>query len=151
MTEIEPRIRQELEQQIDLETVKSYYNSGFHPQISFIINTKKVVLNSDELNSIIDSIKVIQSLMPMISYEGKIGKLVFETLMLHEDRNSFNSTGLNNFFFSDKEIGFPRGVIVLELISNQFPKPGDLLEDLVDFIKSNGEEKVSQCFKIRMK
>ena len=44
MTEIEPRIRQELEQQIDLETVKSYYNSGFHPQISFIINTKKVVL-----------------------------------------------------------------------------------------------------------
>lgn len=145
-------VKKELEQQIDLETVKSYFNSGFCPQISFLLDCKKVKVTSDELNAIIDSIKVIQSLMPLLEYNKTKQRLVFETLIYHEDRNAFNSTGLNNFFFSDKEIGFPRGVIVLELVSNQFPKAGNLLEDLIDYMKLSPNESVtSECFKISWK
>ena len=145
-------VKKELEQQIDLETVKAYFNSGFCPQISFVLDCKKVKVDSDNLKQIIDSIKGVQSLMPLLEYNKTKQRLVFETLMLHEDRNSFNSTGLNNFFFSDKEIGFPRGVIVLELVSNKTCRIGNLLEDLIDYMKlSPSESKISECFKISWK
>ena len=145
-------VKKELEQQIDLETVKAYFNSGFCPQISFVLDCKKIKLNSNELNAVIDSIKGVQSLMPLLEYNKTKQRLVFETLMLHEDRSAFNSTGLNNFFFSDKEIGFPRGVIVLELVNNKTCKVGNLLEDIVDYIKSDAKKSVtSECFKISWK
>lgn len=149
VSEVPQQVENVLLQGVDLDAIKTYLNSGFHPQISFILDCKKVKLEKHELEEIIDLIKGVQLLMPAIEIKGKKYKLVFETFICHEDRDAFNSTGLQNFFYSKEDIGFGRGVITLELINNDIPAIGDLLDDIRDYMYSEAKQSIiSSCFKI---